>query len=317
MKKTLFLVLSLITFITTTKAQQKQITLEEIWGGAFRTEGLEVLRSMNNGKQYTILNVNRSSQGSSIDKYDYKTLEKVETIVSSSNSENIPSFSSYEFSDDESKILLATEVESIFRRSSLGIYYIYDITSKDIIKVSERKIQEPSLSPDNKQVAYVHENNIFVFDIASKATKQLTTDGVKNHIINGVTDWVYEEEFAFVKAFAWNSDGSKIAFLRFDESKVPEFSMDVYGQELYQYPYVFKYPKAGEENAKVSLHMCDMESGTINEIDLGNPHYIPRIQWMNNSNYLSVQTTNRHQNILKLHVVNAKDNSVSLLLEDS
>ncbi|MEL6918757.1 MAG: S9 family peptidase, partial [Bacteroidota bacterium] len=187
----------------------------------------------------------------------------------------------------------------------------------DIIKVSERKIQEPSLSPDNKQVAYVHENNIFVFDIASKATKQLTTDGVKNHIINGVTDWVYEEEFAFVKAFAWNSDGSKIAFLRFDESKVPEFSMDVYGQELYQYPYVFKYPKAGEENAKVSLHMCDMESGTINEIDLGNPHYIPRIQWMNNSNYLSVQTTNRHQNILKLHVVNAKDNSVSLLLEDS
>lgn len=316
MKKILFLTLSTVVFITVVNAQQKQITLEEIWGGTFRTEGLEVLRSMKNGKQYTVLNFNRASGTGTLDKYDYETLEKAETIVSSSRSGEIPSFSSYEFSADETKILLATEIEPIFRHSRLGIFYIYDIAAKEAIKIADHKIQEPSLSPDNKQVAYVSENNLYIFDIATKSTKQLTVDGVKNNIINGVTDWVYEEEFAFVRAFEWNSDASKIAFLRFDETNVPEFSMDVYGKGLYQKPHIFKYPKAGEENALVSLHMYDVKSGKISNIDLGNPYYIPRIKWMNDPYRLSVQTINRHQNLLKLHSVNAKDNSVKLLLED-
>ncbi|MEK6153389.1 S9 family peptidase [Flavobacteriaceae bacterium 3-367] len=316
MKKTAFLVLFLLTYFTGIEAQQKQISLEEIWSGAFRTRGMEVLRSMENGKQYTVLNTNGAAGTSAIDIYDYKTLERTGTVVSSS-AENVPLFSSYEFSADESKILLATEVEPIFRRSRLGIYYIYDIESKEVVKISDLKIQEPSLSPNNEQVAYVRENNIYIFDIASKETKQISKDGVKNKIINGVTDWVYEEEFAFVRAFAWNANGSKIAFLRFDETNVPEFSMDVYGQGLYQSPHVFKYPKAGEENATVSLHMYDVKSGDISNVDLGNPYYIPRIKWMNRPDFLSVQTTNRHQNSLKLHAVNAKDNSVSLILEDT
>ncbi|MFK7811806.1 MAG: S9 family peptidase, partial [Maribacter sp.] len=173
------------------------------------------------------------------------------------------------------------------------------------------------ISPDGKHIAYAKNNNLYLFDSVTKTTIQLTSDGEKNKIINGITDWVYEEEFAFVKAYEWNSDGSKIAFLRFDETNVPEFSMDVYGTELYQKQNVFKYPKAGEENAKVSLHMLDINSKQISKVDLGDPYYIPRIKWMNNSNKLSVQTLNRHQNHLKLHAVNAKDNAVSVLLEET
>lgn len=301
-------------FLSVALAQKKKISLEEIWQGAFRTEYMDVLRSMKNGEEYTVLNFNRSPRSSSLDKYDYRTSNKLETIVASS--ESIPFFSSYTFSDDESKVLLSTEIEPIFRHSRLGIYYVYDIASKSITKVSDVKIQEPLLSPDGSQVAYVYNNNLYSMDLASKETRQITTDGSKGAIINGVTDWVYEEEFAFVRAFAWNSNGTKIAFLRFDETNVPHFSMDVYGQNLYPFQHEFKYPKAGEENAKVSLHMYDVTSGSISAINLGDGYYIPRIKWKNNPNELSVQTLNRHQNHLKMYTVNATDNTASLLFEE-
>lgn len=314
MRKITILFTFLFVSVAMITAQKKEITLEEIWGGAFRTEGMDVLRSMKNGKQYTVLNFNRNPRTSSLDKYDYATLEKVETIVASSG--EIPFFSSYEFSDDESKIILATEVEPIFRRSRLGIYYVYDIATKSIKKISTKKIQEPELSPDGAKVAYAYENNLYLMDLSSGTTRQITTDGVYGSIINGITDWVYEEEFGFVQAFEWNSDGTKIAFIRFDETNVPQFSMDVYGTELYPSQNKFKYPKAGEENAKVSLHVYDIESGQISDIDLGDAYYIPRIEWMNNPNYLSVQTLNRHQNHLVIHEVNAKDNTIETLLEE-
>lgn len=306
----------MLAFVALSQGQTKKITVEDIYRGKFRTEGLDALRSLKNGTQYTILNFNRANGTSSIDVYDYSTQTKVNTIVSSADLDEVDNFTKYEFNADESKILLATEVESVFRRSTLGIFYVYDVASKKITKIADSKIQEPTLSPNGKHVAYVSNNNLYIFDLSSKETKQITTDGKKNSIINGVTDWVYEEEFAFVKAFDWNADGTKIAFLKFDETNVPEFSMDVYGHGLYQTQNVFKYPKAGEANATVSLHMFDAKSGTISVVDLGNPYYIPRIKWMNNPNFLSVQTLNRHQNILKLHSVNAKKNSVSLLLEE-
>ncbi|WP_291867093.1 S9 family peptidase [Maribacter sp.] len=317
MKNSYFLMLFVLGLFQISLAQDKSITVEEIYGGTFRTEGMDVLRSLKNGKQYTVLNFDRNSKVTTIDKYDYKTLEKVETILSSADLADIAYFTSYEFNADESKIILATDLESIYRHSTLGVYYVYDVASKSLVKIADSKIQEPSLSPNGKQVAYVKDNNIFLFDIASNKTEQITTDGEKNKIINGITDWVYEEEFAFVRAFEWNANGTKIAFLRFDESNVPEFSMDVYGAELYQTQEVFKYPKAGEKNAKVSLHMLDVKTGGITKVNLSNPYYIPRIKWMNNANYLSVQTLNRHQNYLQLMSVNAKDNSSTVLLEET
>jgi len=309
-----FLIFFLLSSTIPLTAQKKKITLEEIWGGKFRTEGMDVLRSMKNGKQYTVLNVNRNPRGSSLDKYDYKTLEKVETIVASS--EDIPFFTSYEFSNDESKIILATEVEPVFRYSRLGHYYVYDIASKSIQKISANKIQEPEFSPDGSKVVYAFENNLYLMDLESGETQQMTTDGDYGRIINGITDWVYEEEFGFVQAFQWNSDSSKIAFIRFDETHVAQFSMEVYGNELYPFQYELKYPKAGEENAKVSLHLYDVATGEITHVDLGNPYYIPRIKWMNHPNHLSVQTINRHQNHLKLHKINVGDNTTGILLEE-
>ena len=297
-------------------AQQKQITLEDIWGGAFSTQGLEVLRSMNDGQHYTILNSDPRARTSSIDKYRYSTQEKVATLVATDSLSGIPYFTSYTFSEDESKVLLATQVEPIYRRSRLGIYYIYDLSSGDLVQISNEKIQEPTLSPSGDQVAFVLDNNLYIADLSTGAVSQVTSDGQPNAIINGVTDWVYEEEFAFVRAFAWNSDGSKLAFLRFDERDVPEFSMDVYGQDLYPYPHVFKYPKAGEANAKVSLHIHDLKTDATREVSLAEAYYIPRIQWMNHPDHLSVQTLNRHQNRLTLHKVDAAEMKVDVLLEE-
>lgn len=314
-KERLLLILFIFSAFTGLVAQKKQVSLEDIYSGTFRTEGMDRLRSMKNGNQYTILNINYNRRTASIDKYDYGTLEKTGTVVSSSNS--IPFFTSYEFSEDESKLLLATEIESVFRRSTLGVFYIYDLLSEASIKISDTKIQEPTLSPDGQKVAYVRDNNIFIFDLSSKTTVQVTHDGEKNKIINGVTDWVYEEEFAFVRAFEWNSDGTKLAFIRFDETDVPEFSMDIYGEDLYPTQSVFKYPKAGEKNAVVSLHILDVSTTKISNVILEDAYYIPRIQWMNHPEHLSVQTLNRHQNDLKLVRVNAQDQRAEILLQET
>lgn len=318
MKKIHFLILFFVfTSFSALIAQNKKITLEEIYNGTFSTKGMDRLRSMQNGDYYTILNLDRRNNVSSIDKFDYKTLEKTGTLVSSSGNDAIPFFTSYEFSKDESKLLLATEITPVFRRSTLGVYYVYDLRSKKIFKVSDDSIQEPSLSPNGTKVAYVKNNDIYIYDLLENTTVQITSDGEKNKIINGVTDWVYEEEFAFVRAFEWNSDGSKLAFIRFDETKVPEFSMDVYGTDLYQTQTVFKYPKAGEDNALVSLHMLDIKSTDVTDIDLNGPYYIPRIKWMNDPNFLSVQTLNRHQNDLKLVQVNANNGDTKTLLGET
>lgn len=297
-------------------AQKKKITVEEIYQDAFATEKLDALRSSKNGKQYTLRNVNGYSGVTTIDRYDYATQEKVATLFSTSDFPVLKGFTDYEFSDDESKILLTTDQEPIYRRSTLSIFYVYDVGTKALLKVADTKIQEPKISPKGDKLAYVSDNNIFLYDLSTEQTVQITTDGKKNKIINGVADWVYEEEFSFVRAFEWNANGTKIAFLRFDESLVPEFTMDFYGEELYPKPIVFKYPKAGEANSVVTLHLLDVDSGSIADVDLGEAYYIPRIKWMNDSNRLSVQTLNRHQNNLKLLAVNAKDQSVSILLEE-
>ncbi|MEM6718558.1 MAG: S9 family peptidase [Bacteroidota bacterium] len=298
-----------------TLAQEKEITLEEIWTGAFRTSGMDVLHSMNNGQQYTVFN----RRAGTVDKYDYKTLEKVETILKASDLPEVGRFSSYEFSADESKLILATKVEPVFRRSRLGVYYVYDIASKQVVRVANRKIQEPTFSPDASKVAYVFENNIYVKDLTSGETTQITTDGVQNKIINGVTDWVYEEEFSFVRAFQWNAASDHIAFIRFDETDVPEFSMDVYGGELYPQQHEFKYPKAGEKNAEVSLHLYSLKTNKTTDINLGNytDFYIPRIKWTNDPVVLSVQVINRHQNELDLIMYNAADNKSTVVLKET
>jgi dipeptidyl-peptidase-4 len=322
--KTPFIYLFSCFFILTATSQKKTITLDQIWDGSFRTQGLTALHSMNNGQQYSVLNFNRSSRSTSIDIYDYKTLSKVKTIASSQTMDALLYFSDYTFSADERKVILETNTESIFRYSVLGHYYVYDTTSETLDMISEHKIQEPAFSPDGTKVAYGRENNIFIKDLISGNTTQITFDGEKNKIINGITDWVYEEEFAFVRAFEWNATSNKIAFIRFDETEVPEFSMDVYGNELYQTQEVFKYPKAGEKNAEVSLHFYDLSADTISSVGLSKTYddyyaedfYIPRIKWTKDPDILSAQYINRHQNALDLWLINPTTNQADLVLTE-
>ena len=313
---------AIIGFLVTTfvTAQDKEISLEEIWDGTFRTEGMQALHSMNNGKEYSVLNFDRTKRTASIDIYDYKTLEKVKTLVNSSELENIQAFFDYSFSKDESKILLTTQSKPVFRRSTLGEYYIYDTNSKALTKLSDNLVQEPTFSPDGSKVAYGFQNNLYVKDLATGEARQFTFDGQKNSIINGITDWVYEEEFSFVRAFDWNADGDKIAFIRFDETEVPEFSMDVFGSGLYQTQQVFKYPKAGEANSKVSLHLYDLKTEKVSELKVDKRYedfYIPRLKWTNNADVLSVQYMNRHQNELDLWMIDAVKRTSTLALAET
>lgn len=307
-----------LTAITTLTAQQKNISLEEIWGGAFRTQGLDALHSMNNGKEYAVLNYDRQNKASTVDVYDYKNGEKVRTLLNSADLKGINYVISYEFSKDESKILFTTELQQIYRRSSLGTYYVYDTASKQFGLVSTHKIQEPTFSNDGSKVAYGYQNNLYIKDLKSGETKQITTDGKKNSIINGITDWVYEEEFAFVRAFEWSKDGDRLAYIKFDETEVPQFNMDLYGNELYPSADTFKYPKAGEANSKVSLHLYDLASEKTSEINLSkyNSYYIPRLLWTQDNNLLSVQLTNRHQNEIDLVFVDASNNTSKLILAE-
>jgi len=320
MKKFLSAVTVLFIIVSSTlTAQQKEITLDDIFSGTFGSERLDALRSLDNGKEYSVLNYDRDAKASTIDVYDYKSGEKTRTILNTNDLDGIDYVISYEFSDDESKLLLSTKLKQIYRRSSLGTFYVYDISSKKLTLVSDNQIQEPTFTKDGSKIAYGFENNLYVKDLNTGKEQQVTTDGKKNSIINGITDWVYEEEFAFVRAFDWNSTGDKLAYIKFDESDVPEFSMDVYGADLYQTQQVFKYPKAGEANAKVSLHTYDLNSAKTQQVDLGkyNSYYIPRIEWTNEPNVLSAQLTSRKQNEVDLVFYDAATNTSKLVLKDT
>lgn len=318
--KTPFIFLFSCLFLFTATSQTDSFSLNQIWDGSFRTQGLTALHSMKNGQQYSVLNFDRSTGSTSIDLYDYITFSKVKVIATSKTMEAIPYFTNYTFSANESKLILETNTESIFRYSVLGNYYVYDIYLEKLDLISEHKIQEPTFSPDGTKVAYGLNNNLYVKDLISGDTKQITFDGEKNRIINGITDWVYEEEFAFVRAFEWNASSDRIAFIRFDETEVPEFSMDVYGTDLYQTQNVFKYPKAGEKNAIVSLHFYDLNTDKTATVPLSttyNDFYIPRIKWTNDANVLSAQYMNRHQNKLDLWLINPEKGDANLVLSET
>lgn len=313
--KNLFFILLLASFPAI--AQQK-LTLEEIWGGAFRTQGMTELAALKNTNQYTVLNSDRNSKSSQIDLYDFATLNKVSTLIDTKDFKQLAGIDSYTFSNDEKKILIANNSDQIFRRSFVADFFMYDIATKSLTKITEGKIQEPTFSPDGLKIAFAKENNLFVYDVTSKKTTQITSDGKRNSIINGITDWVYEEEFAFVKAFDWNASSDKIAFIRFDESQVPEFSMDVFGKDLYPTQQVFKYPKAGEKNAEVSLHIYDTKIAATKKIDLSkyNDFYIARLEFTNNANTLSAQVLNRHQDNLDLLFVDATNGETKVALNE-
>lgn len=316
MKKSnlIFLIISLFAVVAV--AQKKGINLDEIWSGEFRTESIDEICWLNNDKEYTILNWYPITKSSTVDLYDDDSNIKKKTIVRSSFL-NIQPFSDYSFNQNEDKLLLTTEMESIYRRSTLAKYYVYDVNTSKVVLVDDRKIQEPTFSPSGDALAYVCDNNVYIKNLNSNVVTQITFDGEKNKIINGITDWVYEEEFEFVRAFEWNKTGTQLAYIKFDETNVPDFSMDVYGQDLYPQQQVFKYPKAGENNSIVSLYNYSLLSEKKSKIDFPEkPYYIPRIKFTEEENLLSVQTLNRHQNDLNLYFCDVENNKVTVVLNE-
>ena len=317
MKLNTFTALFLLLCLTVTG--QQKITIEQIYNGTFRAQGMDELQSMKNTNQYTVLNPDRVSRSMQIDLYDFATLKKTATLI---DTKNFPALSdgidSYTFSSDEKLILIANNSNQIFRHSFTADYYLYTIESKQLTKLFDFQVQEPTFSPDGKKIAYAKENNLYVYDLATKQSTPVTTDGKKNSIINGITDWVYEEEFAFVKAFDWSADSKKLAYIRFDESEVPEFSMSIFQKDLYPTVETFKYPKAGEKNSAVSLHIYDVNAATVKTVNLGNYNdfYIARIKWTNDANVLSAQVLNRHQDNLDLLFIDGNSGAAKVVLNE-
>lgn len=304
MKRTLLICVA--TFLTICVYSQKQrISLEDLnVNGTFRASSVWGITSLNDGEHYTTL-----ERGGRIVKYSYSTGEAVDVFFDASSFDipQIKQFSLYELSPDESKILLATNITPIYRHSFTADYFIFDIETNEIVQLSENGSQMlATFSPNGNLVAFVRDNNIFINDLLSGTEQQITFDGEFNHIINGAADWVHEEEFHMVTGMQWSPDSKSLAFYKFDESNVKLFNMPLYQNELYPPNYSFKYPKAGEENSVVSIHVYDIESkqtrtmGTGDETD----QYIARIKWTVNSERLCMVRLNRLQNKVDLLMAN-------------
>lgn len=308
MKRLPSLLFAALLLLNLQAQETKKLTLDLVLKSReFASSRMQGLQSLNDGKRYIQLT------NDSINAYFYETGKLAEVIVTSSElipagaSAAIP-FYDFEFSSDESKILFADETDPIYRYSSRSNYYVFDRKTRELKALSGNGKQGlADFSSDASKVAFVRENNLFITDLKTGEEKQITFDGLDRNIINGTTDWVYEEEFAITKGFHWSPDGKKIAFMRFDESGVKEWWLPTYG-ELYPDYHRYKYPKAGEDNSIVTVHMYDLESGTTTKMDTGaeTNQYIPRIRWTQNPETLAIFRVNRHQNKLEILLADAR-----------
>jgi dipeptidyl-peptidase-4 len=309
MKKiTLLFIIFTLIFSPLLRAQNelKDISLEDIWVTyKFFPKSIRGINSLQNGKQYTMI------KNGNLVVYDYKTGDSVTTVIKTGElmvdgKEEPIHLSSFSMNKDETKFLIPTETESIYRHSSKSVNYVWDAKNKMLEALSSGKQQLAEYSPDGQKVAFVRENNLFIKDLATKEEIKVTDDGEFNHIINGTCDWVYEEEFGFTKAFYWSPDGKKIAFYKFDESRVKEYTLTYYG-ELYPDLYTYKYPKAGEDNSFVNIYVYHVDKKETVKMDIGeeSDQYIPRIKWTNDANMLAIQRLNRLQNHLDILLANA------------
>ncbi|MDD4602828.1 MAG: S9 family peptidase [Bacteroidales bacterium] len=337
MKNKTFSLLSLTLFVTITLAgnaqpEKKQITLEDIFKNRkFSSKGAPGIQSMNDGNHFCQV------KKDSLNVYEYASGKYVSTVITSKqlilqgDSTEIP-ISSFEFSGDESKLLFAADEEPIYRRSSKANYFIYDLKTEKLFPLSKNGKQRlATFSPDGTKIAFVRDNNLYIKDLSigwmnlggklddqgTGIEYQITKDGKTNEIINGATDWVYEEEFEFSRAFCWSPDGQKIAFYRFNESNVKEYQLTYYG-DLYPEQYKFKYPKPGEANSIIDVFIYDLKDHTTIKVDIGKETdiYIPRIKWTDDLNSLAVYRMNRLQNKLELLLADASTGTTHLIYKE-
>ena len=305
-----YLLISLFLVIGTLSAsaqEKKNLELEDLYmSAALYPKSVRGMNSMKDGKTYA------SFERGELNIYNYKTGKLEKTLFGISDlvveGEDLPiGLQNWELSQNEDKMLCATDIESIYRHSFHATYYVYDFKTKTLQPLSDNGKQRlATFSPDATKVAFMRDNNLFIKDLKTGEEKQFTTDGLYNHIINGAPDWVYEEEFSFSQGFYWSPDSKKIAFMKFDESNVREFQMEEF-EGLYPEWYSFKYPKAGEDNSIVEIYVYDLENGKTVKMDTGKETdiYLPRIAWTKDANVLAIQRLNRHQNHLEILAADA------------
>ena len=318
MKKVFLSFLFLAVFSVFSAFAQKDISLEDIWTkGTFSAKGVAGFNSMNDGRYFCNLDERQN-----LLRFEFATGKVVDTLVlnqdiKKANGGSALDLQSFSWSNDESKLIIATQSEAIYRHSSQSIFYIYDLNTKTLLNPVKEKVRYANLSPDNSKMAFVRNNDLYYYDFKSKLEVRITKDGKENAIINGATDWVYEEEFAIWKGFAWSPNSDKIAFYRFDETKVPEYEMAIYGT-LYPKQNKFKYPKAGEANSIVNIYVYDTKAELIAEVQTGNETdiYLPRMQWTQDNNVLCVQRLNRLQNKLEILLADAKSGKAKVILTE-
>ncbi len=323
----LLLVITLFPLAAVLAQTLKPITLDDVWGrnaGTFAQKTVQGVNWMKTGGFYT------AQEPGKVVKYNIVTGQPVDTLFDEKTAGQPISMDAYQLSADEQKLLITTQEEPIYRRSSRADFYVYDLKTNKLIPLSKNgKQQFATFSPDGQRVAFVRDNNLFVVDLTETSGRmgketQLTTDGKRNEIINGAADWVYEEEFSMARAFEWSPDSKRLAWIRFDESRVPEYGMQLWGK-LYPTEYRFKYPKAGEANSLVTVLIADATGapdGVVRKVtvDTGaeTDIYLPRIQWTNNASLLSIRRLNRLQNKIDLlHADAATGKTTTVLSETS
>ena len=315
-KQLKFLILLFIT-CTLHAQERKDITLDDIFSDfKFYPKSVRGINWMNNKGDYS--SMQEDANGIYIIRKNIANADIQDTLFATNLFEDIDMVDDYFFTALEDKMLISTQQEKIYRRSSKAFYYLFNRKNGELMPIpTDEKIMQATFSPGNEIVAYVKANNLFLFNPENKITTQITDDGKFNSIINGVADWVYEEEFSFTNAFKWSPDGKKIAYYKFDESRVPVYNMQKW-DSLYPSDYQFKYPKAGENNSKVSIWIYNVEDSTHQKIiDSGADGYIPRVYWLPDSRTLSTIKLNRLQNKLSLYHCDLEGNAQLVLSEES
>ena len=307
-------------FFAANAQEKKNLELADIYERpTFSMKRVVGMNPMKDGNTYATLEKGK------LNIYNYKTGKLVKTLfdmrelVLPGDSLPLPLYSTYELSDDESKVLFMNNMNPIYRHSYTASFYVYDINNKVLSPLSENGDQRlATFSPDAAKVAFMRDNNLFIKDLKTNEEIQFTHDGEWNHVINGAPDWVYEEEFGFAQGFYWSPDSKKIAYYRFDESDVKEFNMQM-TEGLYMQDYKFKYPKAGEDNSIVEVFVYDLASGETKKMDTGEETdiYLPRIKWTQDPNVLAIQRLNRHQNHLEILAANATTGETTVFYDET
>ena len=311
-----------LCFACVTKADAAEpLTLKDVLAKKFLAETVSGINPIEGTADYSRI----SDDGKKVERYSFKTGKKVAVLFDLKGLLN--SFDDYIISPDGKQLLIQTETKPIYRRSFTAEYYLWDVQTQTLRKLSEGGPQQvPTFSPDSKKVAFVRENNIFIAELQQKTERQVTTDGRKNEVINGIPDWVNEEEFSFNNAMAWSSDSKTLSWLRYDESNVKTYALQLFQgakptrEEYADYPgeYSYKYPKAGQQNSTVSAWTYSLENASVRqlEVPIDSDGYMPRIITAPHSTGVIIATMNRHQDVLRYYRVDTLTGECCLLLEE-